>query len=255
MKSPFVAACKRFYLLVFILSGFIFKAQTDPPTIYQLPVQGKIVNDDDNPVPGATVQVYQGSKLVVTTVAGGDGKYAFQLPLNADYIVSVSGPGMITKKFLISAKGVSPERTQEAFAPIIATVGIWQKVEGVDYGLLNQPANKFYYNPDKQILEVDKVYQEQMAGMIEQIREKEDALAKQGKEAEKNYQLAMKEGDKFFGKKDYNSALAQYNQALSLKKNDAPAKAKVDQVNQAIKADAEAKAKADADAKAKEDSE
>src|SRR6185503_19550539 len=132
------------------LSGLVFYAQTDPPTIYQIPVQGKVVNDDDSPIPGATIQVYQGSKLVVTTTAGGDGKYAFQLPVNADYIVSMTGPGMITKKFMISAKGISPERSQEPFDIVIATVGLWKKVDGVDYSILNQPANKWYFNPDKQ---------------------------------------------------------------------------------------------------------
>ncbi|HWY37882.1 MAG TPA: carboxypeptidase regulatory-like domain-containing protein, partial [Bacteroidia bacterium] len=251
MSSCFALVFRHFYFFLFILSGFVFKAQTAPPTIYQLPVQGKIVNDDDNPVPGATIQVFQGSKQVVTTATGADGKYAFQLPVNADYMVSVTGPGMITKKFLISSKGIPPERTQESFAPIIATVGLWQKIDGVDYSLLNQPANKFYYNPDKEILEVDKAYQEQMAGMIEQVRQKEASLAKQAKEADKNYQAAMKEGDKAFSKKDYTGALSQYNQALGLKKDDASAKAKIDQVNQAVKADADAKAKTDADAKAK----
>src|ERR1700758_5412073 len=102
MNPFFAVISKRFYLLVFLLSGFIFCAQTATPTIFQLPVQGKIVNDDDNPVPGSSIQVFQGSKVVVTTTTGADGKYAFQLPLNSDYIVSVTGPGMITKQFLIS---------------------------------------------------------------------------------------------------------------------------------------------------------
>src|ERR1700757_133831 len=131
MSPSFVSACKRFYLLVFIFSGIVLKSQTTPPTIYQLPVQGKIVNDGDDPIPGAVIQVYQGSKLVTTTTTGGDGKYSFQLPVNADYVVSVTGPGMITKKFLIQSKGIAPERTQEPFNPIVATVGLWQKVDGV----------------------------------------------------------------------------------------------------------------------------
>src|SRR5437016_39047 len=119
MNSLFTLTCRRIYLLIFIFSGAVLSSQTaTPPTIYQLPVKGKIVNDNDDVIPGAVIQVYQGSKIVTTTTTGGDGKYTFQLPVNADYIVSVTGPGMITKKFLIAAKGIAPERTQEPFAPI-----------------------------------------------------------------------------------------------------------------------------------------
>ena len=105
-------------------------------------------------------------------------------------------------------------------------------------------------NPDKSVFDYDKAYLEQMQGVVAGIRAQEAAILKKNKDAEKNYQIALKEGDKGFSKKDYAGALAKYNEALSLKKDDAVAKQKIEQTNAAMKADADA-AKTAADAKAK----
>ena len=242
--------------IILISLPFFVKAQeqTPPPPgpPLPLPVQGKI-EDDNGAVNGAVITVTQGSKTITSITTGTDGKYAFQLPMGSDYIVSVTRQGYITKKFLVSARGVPPEIAQSGFRGIEASPSIWEKVDGVDYSALNQPATKFAYNPDKQNFEYDKAYQEQMAGIVADIREKEKNILKGKKDADKNYQAAIIAGDKSFGKKDYPAALASYNQALSIKKDDAVAKQKIDQTNQAIKADADTKAKADAEAKKKAD--
>ncbi len=253
MNPCFSATFKRSLLLIFFFTCFFVKAQTPAPTIYQIPVQGKIVDDGDAPIPGATIQVKGGSKVVATTTTGGDGKYTFQVPINADYIVTVSGPGMVTKKFMISARGIPPERAQEPFGAIEATVGLWKKVDGVDYSALNQPANKYYYNPDKQKLEYDKEYLQQMLGLIEQIREQEKNLEKNKAAAEKNYQAAIKKADILFAKKDWANAKATYTEASGYKPAEAYPKTQMAAIDAAMKAEAEAKAKADADAKAKAD--
>jgi len=253
MNSSFLLMCKRFFLLIFFLSVSLAKAQTTAPTIYQIPVQGKIVDDADSPIAGAVIQVMAGSKVVATTTTGGDGKYLLQLPHNADYIFSVSGPGMVTKKFMLGARGIPPERAQEPFGAIEATVGLWKKVDGIDYTLLNQPANKYYYNPDKQKFEYDKAYLEQMLGLIQEIREKEKNLEKNKKDADKNYQAAIKKADASFAKKDWTNAKAAYTEASGLKPSENYPKTQIAAIDAAMKADADAKAKADADAKAKAD--
>ena len=256
MNSCFILTCKRFFLLIFFFSGILAKAQTPPPpTIYQIPVQGKIVDDGDSPIPGSVIQVYSGSKLVATTTTGADGKYTFQVPVNSDYIISVTGPGMVTKKFMISARGIPPERTQEPFNTIEATVGLWKKIDGVDYSVLTQPTNKYYYNPDKQKLEYDKSYLDQMLQLIDQIREKEKEIEKNKKDADKNYQAALKKGDAAFSKKDWANAKSAFAEASGLKPAEVYPKTQMAAIDAAMKAEADAKAKADADAKAKADAE
>ncbi|HKC67987.1 MAG TPA: carboxypeptidase-like regulatory domain-containing protein, partial [Bacteroidia bacterium] len=246
---------RAIFLVFLLITGFFIKAQA-PPT--QAPVllnvQGKIYDDNDV-LNGAVITVTQGGRTVSTITTGSDGKYSFQLPLGGDYMVTVSKPDMITKKFSITTRGIPPERALEPFGVVDAQISLWKKVDGVDYSALNQPANKYAYDGTKQNFDYDKGYLDQMLGVIEGIREQEKAIEKKNKDLEKNYQAAIKEGDKNFGKKDYPNALAKYNEALGLKKDDPTAKQKIEQVNQAMKADAAAKAKADADAAAKKKAE
>jgi hypothetical protein len=244
---------KSISLVFLVIVSFFLKAQQSvPPTApVLLTVQGKIYEEDDA-LNGAVITVNQGARVVSTITTGSDGKYNFQLPLGGDYLVSVTKPGLINKKFSITTRGIPPDRAQEAFGAIDAQVTLWKKVDGVDYTALNQPANKYAYSPDRQNFDYDKAYLEQMLALIDNIREQEKALEKKNKDAEKNYQAAIKDGDKGFGKKDYQVALSKYNEALSYKKDDVTAKQKIEQTNEALKADAAAaKAKADADAAVK----
>jgi hypothetical protein len=254
MTAPCRLTFLRYFVPLFLLVNFLANAQ-NPPTVYQIPVQGKIVDDGDSPIAGASIQVHAGSKLITSTTTGGDGKYMFQVPIGTDYMITISAPGTVTKKFMLQARGIPPERAQEAFGTIEATVGLWKKIDGVDYSILTQPANKYYYNPDKQKFEYDKAYLEQMLGMIAQIREKEKELEKKNKDADKNYQAAIKKADAAFAKKDWNNAKAAYSEASGLKPGEAYPKAQIAAIDAAMKADADAKARADADAKAKADAE
>jgi len=253
MNFPCRITYLRFFWLIFIASLNLARAQEPAPTIYQIPIQGKIEDDNDAPIPGATIQVYAGSKVVTTVTTGGDGKYTFQVPANADYMVSISAPGTITKKFMVQARGIPPERTQEAFNTIEASVGLWKKVDGVDYSMLNQPANKYYYNPAKTNFEYDKAYLASMLDVIAQIREKEKELEKKNKDADKNYQAAIKKADAAFAKKDWPNAKSAYTEASGLKPKENYPKTQIAAIDAALKAEADAKAKADADAKAKAD--
>jgi len=246
---------RSIFLVFLLITSLSIKAQAPPaqaPVL--LNVQGKIYDDNDA-LNGAIITVTQGGRTVSTITTGSDGKYSFQLPLGGDYLVTVSKSEMITKKFSISTRGIPPERALEPFGVVDAQISLWKKVEGVDYSALNQPANKYTYLGDKQNFDYDKAYLEQMLGVIEGIREQEKAIEKKNKDLEKNYQAAIKEGDKNFSKKDYQGALAKYNEALGLKKEDAVAKQKIEQTNQAMKADADAKAKLEAEAAAKKKAE
>src|SRR5580704_11693316 len=105
---------KSILVTLLLILSFLVKAQQAPPPPPQtpgppqpLPVQGKI-EDDNGPLNGAVITVVQGGKTITTITTGADGKYAFQIPLGNDYMVSVTKQGFVTKKFSISTKGVPP---------------------------------------------------------------------------------------------------------------------------------------------------
>ena len=249
MKNIFF---KFLFLLLFIASG---KILAQP---YQPAVDGK-VEDENGPAPGVVIQVYQGTKLISTTTTGADGRYIIQLPLNGDFTVNINKSDFVTKKYLVSTRGITPERANEKFNPVIAETGIRKKVEGVDYSLYNQPMTKFFFDGTKDKFEFDKAYLDQMLGAQDAVFAAEKAMADKLKNQEKNYQAALKNGEKALAKKDYDGAIAAYTEASSIKPKDQLAKDKIAEAQKLktdiakAKADADAKAKADADAKAKAD--
>ncbi|MFY8185278.1 MAG: carboxypeptidase-like regulatory domain-containing protein, partial [Bacteroidia bacterium] len=237
MKNKF---SKLFAVILFFLAGKIL-AQPYQPIIYGS------VDDEKGPTAGVVVQVYQGSKLISTTTTGSDGKYTLQLPLNGDFTVSLNKPDFVNKKYVVSTRGISPERANEKFNPVIAETGIRKKLDGIDYSLYNQPMNKFFFDGTKDKFEFDKPYLEQMMSAQESILDAEAAALEKLKNLDKNYQAAIKNGEKALAKKDYEGAIAAYTEASGLKPKEQLPKDKIVEA-QKFKADSE-KAKADEAAK------
>ena len=208
------------------------------------------ISDDAGNVSGAVIQITKGGKAVGSAMTDAAGDYSFEVPLGGDFLVTVSKDGYVSKRFSISTLGVPPEKSENKFPVIQADMGLNKRYEGVDYSLLNQPINKYNYNPTKDNFEYDKAYLEQMLAGLMAIKEAEKAAKNKEKEKEANYQAAVKNGDKAFGKKEWQNAIASYQQALGIKPTENYPKDQITNINKLI-AEAEARAKADAEAKAK----
>ena len=120
----------KFAYLIFFFSLFslgLFSQTETPPETYSLQIEGQITNSDDNPMIGAVVQVYQGAKLVSTHPVNLEGNYSFQLPLNGDYTIVVSAQKTVTKKFMVSTRGVPPERALTKFSVIKADLSLFEE--------------------------------------------------------------------------------------------------------------------------------
>ena len=86
-----------FSFIAYYVSGQL--AVPTPTQTYPLHVGGYVTNLKGNGMPGVTVVVNQGGKILNTVTTDGSGKYDFDLPLNFDYSIVVSKPGMATKKY------------------------------------------------------------------------------------------------------------------------------------------------------------
>ncbi|MBS1652080.1 MAG: hypothetical protein JSU07_08740 [Bacteroidetes bacterium] len=245
MKLKFLL---NIFFILFTLSSI--QSQTEAIT---LRVQGEISDDNGN-LSGTTITITQGGKTFLTVSSDASGRYGFDLPLNSDYLVSVSKDGYVTKRFSISTLGVPPEKQNGKFSTIEASLSLNKKYEGVDYSMLNQPINKYYYDANKDNFTYDKNYLEQMIAGLQAIKEAEKAAKNREKEKEANYQSLIKTADKAFQKKEWQNAINAYQQASLLKPNDTYPKDQITNINKII-ADEQARAKAAADAKAKADAE
>jgi membrane protein involved in colicin uptake len=217
--------------------------------IYQPTINGKI-SDVNGPIAGATIQVMHGNDIVSTITTGSDGKYNIQLPLNMDLMIVLNNKNFISKKFIVSTKGITEQRTYEKFNPISIETSVRPMIEGMDYSLYNQPMNKIYFDVPKDKFEYDIDYLDQMLRAEDKLIEQEF----QFKNNQKKYDEAIAGAEKFFVKKEYERAINQYNEALKFKPKEKFPKDRITEINRLIaEAEAETKAKAEAIKKAEEE--
>jgi len=183
----------------------------------------------------------------IITDAGG--RYSFELPLGGEYLITVSKEGYISKKFTVSTLGVPAEMASLRFPSVEASLTLFKRMEGIDYSLLNQPVNKFYFDVEREDFVYDENHLKQMKKGIEQIKEQEKALLAKEKEREEQYTAAIKAGDKAFAKMDWQAALAFYEQSLQVKSQEPYPKAQIEKVNASILEEKKNKENADLAAK------
>jgi hypothetical protein len=240
---------KRFASIILVIFSRLLLAQT----VTSISVQGSISDDNGN-VSGAAITITQGGKVVNNVLTNAGGGFMFDVPFGGDFLVTVSKDGYVSKRFSINTNGVPPEDQTTKYGTIQIDMGLNKRYEGVDYSLLNQPINKYMYNPAKDKFEYDKNYLDQMLAGLGAIKEAEKNAKNREKDKEANYQAAVKEGDKAFGKKEWQPAIAAYNRALGIKPNESYPKDQITNINKII-AEAEAKNKAESEAKAKAEAE
>lgn len=263
-----MVSTRLLFFVGFIFNSFYFFSQT-------VQIQGD-VSDDRGGLPSAQIIITRGSTVENKLLTDGMGRYNFVLPLGGDFMVTVEKDGYVTKKFSINTGNVPPEKAAIKFPVIQASLSLFRKMEGVDYSALKEPLNKYKYNPLLDNFEYDAGYLEQMINKLTAIKEAEKEVIKKEKAQENLYQTTIKDGDKAFTSKDYETAIASYQEAQKMKPKevypgtqiinakklldldlakkaaeDAALKSKADLEAKKAADAAAAKAKADADATAK----
>ncbi|MCW3072836.1 MAG: hypothetical protein JWO44_2726 [Bacteroidetes bacterium] len=223
------------------------------------------VKKNKKKVEGAVVSLYRGSTQVQQVVTTSNGRFNVKMDLNAEYTLTISKAGHITKKFYFNTKGIPDERAKEEFGGQDIEVSIFEmpKDPGVVSqinSILSQPMAKFYYDDKIKEIDFDKAYSQSMLDALAKLNQiekeanqKAEEEAKQKQELESaaagKYDAAIAKGDAAFGKKDYTTARAAYEDALSIKVGEAYPKGKIVEIEKLL-ADAQKNAQLDNDYKA-----
>ncbi len=188
------------------------------------------------------------------------GKYYYQLKFGKNYMVVYSRTGYVTKKLNINTNGVPPEK-QNKIKDLEIEMTLFEKIQGMDYSLLNQPIGKSAYNGKDEIA-WDFAYTSQMNQKIEALIAEYKKKKLQEEAKEQAYKEAMSNGDMALLKKDFPNAKSNYEKALSVKPGDEAATKKLETLKAFEEkekqklAEAEAKKKAEEEAqRAKEEAE
>ncbi len=214
---------------------------------------------------GAVVTLFKGSSQVSQQTTTSSGRFEVKMEMNAEYTLTVTKAGCITKKFYFNTKGVPDDRAKEEFGGQDIEVSIFEmpKDPGVVAQInqiLSQPMAKFYYDDKIKEIEYDKAYSQSMQDELAKLNQVEQEAIKKAEEEAKNktalesaaaskYEAAIIKGDAAFGKKDYTTARAAYTDALSIKPGEAYPKGKIVEIEKLI-ADAAKNASLEADYKA-----
>jgi len=259
-------------LLLLLIFPFTIFAQTENQD--KLLISG-IVSEyfSEDILSGISVKVTSNGQYYNNVITDGKGKYEVYLDFEKEYEVLYEKAGFVPKKILVSTKGVPPEKRQK-LADLFVEMTIFKKEPDLNVDFLSQPIGKAKYNSQTNEIDWDMGYTGPISQKLNNILTNYVAQKKAKADAEaaakKQYTDAMKEADKAFFKKDYETAKTNYQKALKIDPSQSDPKNRLDLIGTAIKkqeeaerlkkeeeerAAAEAKAKAEAEAAAKKQEE
>lgn len=207
---------KNFVLIVLLLlSGIAFSQ--DPAFV----VRGATLNQDIGKKEGGVkVALVQDGKEIVSTVTASNGKFALSgVPdYKRPFYLVYSKAGLVSKRMKFNFSAMNPEDTPAGneldFLPSLE-INLFKDRSNVDFSFLdNEPVADFSWNAKKMQPNLDDGAAAAMSRRIEQLlidAEKNKA------EAEAKYQKAIAEADAAYGKKEYQQALAKYEESLTYK--------------------------------------
>jgi hypothetical protein len=138
---------------------------SDDTINYYLEVNGNVrhrllknamANSGDNPwLDSAIVTVYMNNAVYLTNLTSKRGKCSFKLSLDRQYIIEISKPGFISKRFEINTK--VPGDKKDVF-DFDFDMDIFEKIEGLDVSVLDKPIAKVLFDPPNNQFIYDAAY-------------------------------------------------------------------------------------------------
>ncbi|HET6227302.1 MAG TPA: hypothetical protein VFF27_13545 [Bacteroidia bacterium] len=214
---------------------------------------------------GAVVTLFKGGTQVKQVSTPSNGKFSISLDQESEYTMTVTKPGFITKKFVFSTKGMPTDIAKNYEGGAKPEISIFEipkdpAVVSQVNSILAQPMAKFIYDPTEQDIVFDKAYSESMLQELNRLSQLEKEVKKKQEEEEKNkqagvaaveghYKEVIAKADAAFGKKDYATARAGYQDALTIKRAEPYPLGKISEIDKLL-ADASKNSQLEADYKA-----
>lgn len=228
----------------------------------KLEISGKVTDYFTNqPVSGTSVKVTENGNYVNNVVCDGKGVYVTYVDFEKEYIVIYEKAGYVPKKVIVNLKGVPPDKRTKV-NDLVIEMTIFKQDKDLNVSFLDQPIGKANYIPQTNEIDWNMGYTAPISQKLNQILDtyKSNLAQREALEKKKvqDYNAAMKDGDSYFFKKDFEGAKTAYQKAVSIDDSKQEPKDRLALIDTAIKkkieaekAEAEAKAKAEAEAKAK----
>ena len=177
-----------------------------------------LVTDDGKKMSGAVIEVFKNGKFVEKVKTDGKGRAYIPMDAGGVYTITISGEGKILKKIEVDTKNTPADLNEPLFYP--AEVDIFDKVDGIDYSILNQPIGKITFDPEYGDFSADashtKKVQSALKKMTDDYMTQKAEVLKNEKENQKLYDAAVKIADKAFANEKWEEAEVEYKKAAAL---------------------------------------
>jgi hypothetical protein len=213
---------------------------------WTMPVNG-IVLANNYKLSGSVVTLYKNDKMIQEVVTAADGVFNFKLSPNAEYIISITKPGFVTKKLKVNTNNVPLDRADTAkFIPFQPSVMLFEMPASPETAkrmesILSEPLAVYRYIPSEKNFNYDREYSDMIRARLAELtdlqKEAETEMinnanaaaleAQTQMESDKKYQAFINKAEKEFENKDYSNAKADYKAALAFKPEDPYAKQKI----------------------------
>ncbi|MFN5459744.1 MAG: carboxypeptidase regulatory-like domain-containing protein, partial [Bacteroidota bacterium] len=164
------------------------------------------------PLSGAQIKATSNGSIVATATSGSDGKFTINLPANGNYVVEVSFPGLISKKFSVNSKGVPDDlQKDQTFKPSFGIGGfiLSKPFKGINYSGLSNPLVHVIYDGSVKNFDDDESFTERGLEVAGKIFDDEQNLVN-------NFCSLNKQGDQAMKKPDCPLAKTLYEKANTL---------------------------------------
>ncbi|RXQ97542.1 tetratricopeptide repeat protein [Ancylomarina salipaludis] len=211
---------KHIAFLIVILSFFSISGFTQE----KCTVKGNVtVNEGD--LSNVKVTLYKDSQQVGVRDISKNGKFSYELDFGYDYIFEFSKTDFVTKR--VSVSTYVPQEVLERdsrFPPCKFSIELFRFFPGIDLSVFDQPIGMIMYNRETDLIETDLSFQTEIEAELKRI-EKETRLKQEAYMAElarvnTAFNLAIKNADSEFQKKNYIESKSLYTEASQLKPNE-----------------------------------
>jgi tetratricopeptide (TPR) repeat protein len=168
---------------------------------------------------GVTITIKKNGSVWKTITSPSNGKFDVSLEPNGVYLIEFSKPGHVTKKIEFSTKNVPPEDAKYGFEfPMEMT--LFEKREGLDVSILNQPIAKVAFDPTTGYMDYDPAYTKSIKKELDRLNKELDELLKQQaankKANQAKYDKLIASADKLYNDEKWKEAKPLYEQAEAI---------------------------------------
>lgn len=188
-------------------------------------------------MPGVSIKATNNGTYASSVIADGRGKYKLLLDFEKEYLVIFEKAGFISKKIIISTKGVPPDE-RDRIADLLLQMTLFKKEKDLNVSFLDQPIGKAQYMSQSKEIDWNMSYTapitQKLNGILTKFKAQKRAQEEAEQQKKKEYAEAMKTADKAFFKKDYETAKVAYQKALSIDPTKPEPKDRLDLMEKAI---------------------